>query len=89
MGSSRLGSKQDTVPIPLFKDGDYEPQDALDPVPLNGQSLDIGRYVLMPPQPDGQQFHAKILGHVHEYRKHLDKARNDNAQYKVLVGCPR
>jgi hypothetical protein len=47
-GEQDIGEQQDAVPAPLFKDGDYEPQDALDPVPLNGESLDIGRYVLMP-----------------------------------------
>jgi hypothetical protein len=54
--------------------------------PFTIPELDIGRTFLMPPQADGQRFRAKILERVDKYKKDLDKERNENAQYKVLVG---
>ena len=45
-----------------------------------------GRTVLMPSKEDGQRFRALVIERVQEYHKDLDKARNENPMYRVLVG---
>jgi hypothetical protein len=65
---------------------DGEPQNGEQPKQQLPAELDIGRTVLMPIQPDGQRFRAKIIERVDAYKRHLSKERDANAQYKVLVG---
>ena len=48
--------------------------------------LPIGRSVLMPPQDDGQRFRAQILERMQDFNNDLDKERNENPTYRVLVG---
>jgi hypothetical protein len=40
----------------------------------------------MPPRNDGQRFRAKILEKVEEHQQGLDRERNENPRYRVLVG---
>jgi hypothetical protein len=76
-------------------DADFTEGTSEDGELANGESTDeeppalilpIGRSVLMPPQDDGQRFRAQILERVQEYNRDLDKERNDNPMYRVMVG---
>ena len=57
-----------------------------DDLELDPPQVDLKRTVLMPPKEDGQRFRAQIIERVQEYHKNLDKARQANPKYRVLVG---